>query len=382
MLMDLTAEFVKKLNSIVQELDMENEEHASFVEVLRLRISEIISLCKNAEDNVNMLFNKIEDNCKECKDVVYVNKDGNVAAVVSRDVVKPTIGIVNKLENECHCLFDTLANFEETKGYIIINSEQDLRNLDESLNDVVLSVYEHEYRSFDGFTAALGVYLPNGYVYIIDAIKFREIIPQLNLLTCKVKKVVTSQWGIERLIRDFGQLGCYNNFNIQASNIFIDWRIRPFNKVMCCMICNDLVDAVEKLNKKLVMERHEPLPINEVEAFIEAFDIEETKKGLTDDLIKLRSYLAKKNDESPQFIMTDTQLYQIILNMPADVVEMEMLLNRMSSILRLHVGDFLIILRQKSKAFSIDNLKLKRVDGTPVATVDDFSENKYRNFED
>lgn len=379
--MDLTAEFVKQLNSVLHRLDMRDKDHVELADKLRTRISEVMERCKGSEELVSLFLSKIEDNNTQCKDVVYVRRDGNLVAVVSRDVVKPAVGQVEKLSSECDCIFSRFQRFEDSKGYIMVDTEENLRKLDGMLTNVILGVYDHDYRSFEGFTAVLGLYVPDGYIYIVDAIKFREILPQLRLLRCGVPKVVTSQQGVDRLIRDFGVLGCYQNFNVPESDVFIDWRIRPLNEVMCCAICNDLIDAVEKHNMSLVTERHEPMPVDEVEAFMDTFNLGESKRALVEDLIKLRTYLAKNNDESPQFVMTDTQLYQVILNMPADISEFELLLNRMSSILRLHVSDFLIILNQRSKVFSIENLKSKNVEAAPPVPADDFLVNKYRSFD-
>lgn len=389
MLMDLTAEFVKRLNSAIGELDVENKDHRMLIDRMMEKLSVVMKDCEASEDAVSSIISKIEESTRECKDIVYVRRDESISAVLSRDVAKPCVGPVNKLAITCNCLFDTFGEFEASKGYTVIDTEKALRALDSQLSHVILGVFEHSYRSFDVFTCFLGLYLPNGNMHIIDAIKFREIIPQLRLLTCEVKKVITSERGVECLIRDFGSLGCYQNFNTPEKNVFIDWRIRPLNDVLCCIICNDLIDAAEKLNMGLPTERHELQPTNEVEDFMEAFEISEAQRVLVEDLIKLRAYLAKKNDESPQFVMTDIQLYKVILNMPEDMEEFAALLTRMSSILRLHVSDFLIILNQKSKVFSLERLKSKtppvseEVVESPVPCEDDlFSNSKYRSFGD
>jgi len=381
MVMDLTAEFVKQLNTVLGGLDMGDKDHVELIDRLRGKISSVMEICKDSEELVNQLLSKIEDNNKQCKDIVYVRKDENILAVVSRDVVKPTIGQVDKINIECDCLLNGFGKLEDNKGYVVVDSEENLRRLDGMLSNVVLGVYEHDYRCFEGFVAVIGLYMPDGYVYIIDGIRFREIIPQLRLLRCGVTKILTSQRGVEWLIRDYGALGCYQNFNIPESEVYIDWRIRPLSEVMCCAICTDLMNAVKKCNMSLLTERHEPIHVDEVESFMDLFNIAMSKRALVEDLIKLRTYLAKNNDESPQFVMTDTQLYQVILNMPENVSEFELLLGRMSSILRLHVSDFLIIINQKSKIFSIESLKAKRIEEIQPVKLDDFSVNKYRSFD-
>lgn len=359
MLVELTASFVKELNSAIEEF---TDEDLETIELITNKMRSIMKKCENSENNINIAISKIEDAQKTCSDVVYIRKDGDLRAIISRDVVKPNIRPVEKLNISCNCLFEPIGSFEDNKGYIIIETEESLLKLDLSLNNVVMGVYDHDYRSFDGFCCYIGLYLQSGHIYIIDTIKFRDYIPKLRLLTCEVKKIITSQYGVDRLIKDFGTFGCYQNFNVSDTNIIVDWRIRPLNEVFLNIICNDLINAVEKYNSNLITERHDPEAVNEIQEFRDYFNIPNSLIGLVEELIKLRSYLAKNNNESPQYIMTNTQLYQLLLNMPKSVNEVEHLLLRMSSVLRLHVGDFLIILNQKSKVFSIEDLKTKNVE--------------------
>ncbi|ELA42896.1 uncharacterized protein VICG_00211 [Vittaforma corneae ATCC 50505] len=369
MLMDLAAEFVKQLNSAIGQLDTQNENHAGPIEKLADKISKTMKRCEASEDFINMLISKIEDSLKECRDVVYVRKDGNICAIVSRDIVKPNINTTSKLNIECTCLFAPFEKFEENKGYIIIDSEESLRKLDSMLENVILGVFDHDYRSFEGFSCFIGLYVPNGYIYIIDTVKFRDIIPQLRLLTCGVKKIICSQRDVDRLVKDFGSIGCYQNFNVPDSNVYIDWRIRPLNEVLCCIICSELINAVEKHNLGMAHERHQMQPTNEMNDFMNFYGVHASFRNVAEDLMKLRVYLAKKNDESLQYVMTDIQLYQLILNMPSNVDEFEFLLNRMSSILRLHVGDVLLILNQKSRMFSLESLKSKNTESCEVLST-------------
>lgn len=382
MLMELAGEFVKQLNSAVEQFDTTNESHVRLVSQLAGKMCEIMKACETSEEFINASVSKMEYSLKECRDVVYVRRDENIRAIVSRDVIKPSVNAASKICIKCNCPSAPLARFDESKGCTIVDSEEELRRLDKALESVVLGVFDHDYRSFEGFACFIGLYAQNGWTYIIDAVRFRDIIPQLRLLTCGVKKIICSQRGVERLVKDFGSIGCYQNFNVPDSNVFIDWRIRPLNEILCRIICNELVDAVEKHNLGLAVERHRIQPADEVSDFMDFFAVHESHKALVEDLVKLRMYLAKKNDESPQYVMTDTQLYQLVLNMPGDVDELELLLNRMSPILRLHASDFLLILNQKSKVFSLESLKAKKVESgeVPEAPGDALLEGRYRSF--
>lgn len=380
MLMNLTAEFVKTVNMIIQKMDTRNKDHMKIIDELRSKIKKVMMKCENSEFLVNSILSKIEENKKTCNDVVYVRKEGNIKAIISRDVLKPTIYDVKKLEIHCECLMSPFGVFNTFNGYFIVEKEEDLRVLDSHLKEVVLCIFDHEYRSFEGFTCLIGIYVPEGYVYIIDALKFRDVIAQLRLFTCQVKKIFHSQKDVERVLNDFGSMGCYQNFNVPESNVYVDWRIRPLNEILCSIICSELIETVEKVNNRFITEVHEKSTKNELEEFLNTYNLGDTLSDLTSDLLKLRTYLARNNDESVQFVMTDDQLYSIIINKPSNVQEFEVLFERMSSVLRLHVGDFLLILNKKSPGFSLENLKTKSVISVDDSLKEEIT-NRHRSFE-
>lgn len=380
MLMDLTAEFVKTINMTIRLMDPKNKDHMKIIDDLKLKIKRIMSKCENSEFLVNSLVSKMEENNKKCEDIVYVRREGSIKAIVSRDVLKPVLCNVKKLEIHCECLMSPFEAFNPFSGYFIIENEEDLRILDSHLKEVVIGIFDHEYRSFEGFTCLIGIYVPEGHVYIIDALKFRDIITQLRLFTCQVKKIFCSQNNVERVLDDFGSMGCYQNFNVPESDVYIDWRIRPLNEILCSIICNELTIAVEKVNNRFITERYEKTSVNELECFLDSYNLGSSLSDLSSDLLKLRTYLARNNDESVQFVMTDDQLYSILINRPSNVQEFEVLFERMSSVLRLHVGDFLLVLNKKPQGFSLENLKAKS-----VISADDPSKeeapNPHRSFE-
>lgn len=358
-LINLATEFTKTLNALIPHIDTKDSTKVLIITELINKVSSCMKGLENTEEAISHLINLTEINKEECKDVVYLRKDGNLLGIISRDVIKPRIFPVKKLSIECNCLFSIERSFLPFKECIVINTESELRSLDSELKEVVLNAFEHSYRTSDPFVCYISVYTPEGYIYIIDAIRFREIIPQLRLLKCNVMKVICSQFAAKCLIEDFGSVNCYRAFNIPESHYIIDWRIRPLNETMISVICEETAKGVEMLNLGLELEEYCPNETDEVSEFMERFEINESQATLIEKLFKLRAYLARSFKESVQYVLTDSQLAKLISNMPTAVEEIESLFPYMSSVMRLHSGDFLIILKGKSKVFSIENLKNK-----------------------
>lgn len=376
--MSLAVEFVKSLNSIISVVDITNKSDMDDIEKLRERIIEVLKHLERSEEYVNTLLSRLESNSlREKREVIYVRIDGMLRAVVSPDMIKPIVFPTAMLDNKCTHAFDCVRPFETLSGYSVVETEEELRRFDSSLETICLGVFDHTYRSFGGFSCYFAIYIPSGYIYIIDVIKFRDIIPHLRMLTCETKKVIHCQRCVERLIMDFGKIGCYRNFNIPENDLFVDWRISPLDETLVSIVCQDMQNAIEMINSGAALESHVMETKDEVGEFAEKFNLP-INLDILADLLRLRTYLARTNDESREYVITDTQIYNLIINTPSSIEELESVLGRMSSLLRLHAGDFLLALRKRAGPFSMESLKSKQVLlRTKNETMDI---NKYRRF--
>lgn len=361
-LMGFTSEFVKTLNVAIPNFNLKDFEEVSEIQALQQRLNSIMGKLASSEENASVLLDQIENSSPTCKDVVYVRHDNNLKAIVSRDIIKPKIRALQKLQIDCTCDWQIKKQFQASKGFFIVETEEKLREVDSALNEAVVGVFSHSYRTYTPFCCIIALYSPDGYIYIIDAIKFRTIIPGLRLLKCGVKKVFTSRRAVDAIFTDFGTMGCYRNFDIPASDFYVDWRIRPINEAFEGIICDDLMKAVEKLNMGLPTELHVPTVEDATANFLGEFNLTEVSAEIVKNLLNFRDYLAKLNDEGPQYVISDKQLYNLIVNMPSSLEEFESLFDRMSAVLRLHASDFMIILNRKSKIFSLEQLKSKRLE--------------------
>ena len=361
-LIDLAADFVKTLNLAIPSFELKNNSELEQLQKLKKRIGEIMMKLEKSEENASLLLDQLENPIHECKDVVYIRKDGNLKAVISRDIIKPVVKPVNKLEIQCNCKVQIETKFKGIQGYFIVETEKNLRELDSTLETVIVGVFDHKYRSYEPYTCIIAVYVPDGFIYIIDAIKFRNLIPDLKLLKCDIKKVFVSQYDVEKITRDFGSIGCYCNYNLPESEIFIDWRIRPITEVFVGVIGDTMAKTAEKLNTGISTDVFFPSQKNSISEFLNNFQIDDMNAKTVEDLFKLREYLAKLNNEGVQYVMTDSQLINLATNLPSSLEEFEVLFERMSPIVRLHVDDFLLIMNRKNKIFSLEQLKSKNPD--------------------
>jgi exosome complex exonuclease RRP6 len=357
-LVDLTAEFVKTLNHLIPTLDSSNSNTQEQIEFIKQRITKIREKVSGSELNVDILLTKLCINEIQPVDIIYVRKDTSLRAIVSTNITKPKINEVTRSSEKCYCIFSDFQYFQPLKGYILIESEKQLREIDAGLTQVCLEIFDHDYRSYNGFSCYAAVYTADGLLYIIDLIRFRELVPTLNLLKCNVLKMIHCRKCVERLYKDFGEIGCYRNFDVSEKNLYVDWRIRPINEGFISIISESVNEIVEKVNERMSSEKYEVEMKNELLDFINEHNLPEDCP-LLPELLKLRTYLAKNNDESVNYVMTDSQLICLLENNPTTVAELDSLFPRMSCVMRLHAGDFLLILQKRAKVFSLEKLKKK-----------------------
>ncbi|KAI5168553.1 hypothetical protein PAEPH01_0226 [Pancytospora epiphaga] len=375
-----TANFIKELNRFIQRVNLQEEGAMEMIKRIRNRVELIIEQTSSAEGSAVTLLSKLLAAEHTESEVLYIRKDGLFRAAVSLTVLKPVIAQIEPIVDECYCPFFEFQHFNPKTECIYVDSEEQLFKLDSSVDQVCIEVLDHTYRSYKGFTCLIAMYIPTGIVYIIDTIKFRETIPKLRLLRCGVYKLIHCSECVERLHADFGNIGCYRNFSIFPKDIYIDWRIRPIGDTLLNFILEDLEEMVEKVNSKLITEKHFIVEKVEITDFIKKFNLP-PDCAMLPELLKLRNYLARRYDEGVQYVLTDSQLLMMLEATPTTIEGIDQLFPRMSSVLRLHAGDFILILRRRAHIFSLERLKEKKCDeAVAQAALFHFSNGKYRRF--
>lgn len=187
---------------------------------------------------------------------------------------------------------------------------------------------------------------------------------------------------MKRLVKDFGSIGCYGNFDIFSNNVYIDWRIRPLDQAFVTVMVENMRELISMSNIQIPTEKYQVEEINEITEFIERNSLPQDCPFLA-EVLNLRQYLAKHHDEGVQYVLTDKQVIELLENVPTTVQEFEAIMPRMSSVLRLHVGDFILILMKRAKVFSLDRLKKSDEKISSLKSNNNlyFEESKYRNFQ-
>ncbi|KAI4291455.1 hypothetical protein PAPHI01_0729 [Pancytospora philotis] len=388
-LLDKTANFVKQLNSMVKSISVDDGAAMHQVDELRRRIQAIIEQTSSAEARAMMSLERLCQAEACSSEPLYVRKDGRLRAVVALDMIKPKITAVQKVQRRCDCAQATHPLFERCARTVYIGSEAELVSIDRGLDCVCIEVFDHDYRSFHGFTCFIAVYTPDGLLYVIDTIKFRETIPRLRLLGCGVRKLFHCEQCAERLTADFGGVGCAWCLGGDAGDVYVDWRIRPVNATLLGVISESMARTVEKVNSDFSCAPFTHCETDELQQLSEKLGVSPLSTHLQ-NLIKLRNYLALKYDEGQQYVFTDEQMLAMLEARPATREEFEQLFPKMSSVLRIHIGDCMIVLNKKLDAFSLESLKVRGADSLLIAEEEEadlaaaeagvFS--KYRSFAD
>lgn len=185
MLIETSAKFVKAFNHELSELDITNLDDLKKLDVLKEQICSKLKLLENSEEIVRTTLNRLAVQASEiAHEPIFVKSNGVIKALIAKDVVKPTIRPIVKITGECRCVLEDFGEFQKhSNGYILIEKEDLLFEIDSQLDRVCLAVFDHDYRSFEGFTCFLALYTPNGNIYIIDALKLRDVLSGLRLFT-------------------------------------------------------------------------------------------------------------------------------------------------------------------------------------------------------
>jgi exosome complex exonuclease RRP6 len=352
-LLDLSADFVRKINSLLAQ-----PEASANIPKERLvgRISAVQSHLQSAEEIVCRTIAAHKKRSGEDR-IVYITKSSRPVCIIGERTLKPAISEIDAEAVFCACSL-AFVPFKQFTSAMYVESEPQLMEIDGTVSQAAIEVFEHSYRSYRGFACFLSVGDTNGNIYIIDAIRFREAVARLRLLKCSIPKIIHCRECVRRLHRDFKQLGCYRNYSLASGDIYIDWRIRPADAYMLQVLQNGVFRIAELHNKGERAERYEAGAEEEldgVEELLGRCNLRADRASLG-RLLKLRRFLARSNNESEQYILTDAQAAALLRQMPRNTAELLGAAGRLSPIAKQHSSDLVMALEER-KSFSIERLK-------------------------
>ena len=354
--------FYDKIKEYIQERNQfENTNITEEDKELIVKINELKIHFKDAETKILQLKKYHNQIIKNGMKTFCIFQHNVLKAVISENVEKLLINAVFKLTKKCDCKLQLQSYyFAPYKNTVIIQHKKELFDLDNDLKYCIIEIFDHRYRTYQPFICWITIYVPAGTLYIIDSLKFRQVLPKLNLLKCNIKKIIHCEECVKLLYEEFGEIGCYVNFNYIPKNIFIDHRIRPIPKVVIGFMKNSMQQILQKIMTNIVYSRYKyTCKVLTMEEKTTEFKIKNKIKEdipYLNNLLQFRDFLARKYDESIQFILPDYQLLILIQFNPTSVNDFTNCLKKISPILRIHATDILLILRKK-KDFSVSNLK-------------------------
>ena len=344
-LLDLAAAFMKELNAFCRSPESRSPECAERIASLKRRVAHLQIKLAKAENEISGRLNDLESVQQDSNDVTVIRRDGQVVAIVSKNIQKPVIYPTDRPERICACESIALGPYSPISSVGIVEDVEELNRICGVAKQACVLVLDHTYRSYTGFCCWLVLLLQDGQMFLIDAIKLRSALSNSPLFTCAVKKILHCRECVSRLEKDFGSVSCYVNYNVTESPCYIDWRIRPMNDVMLTLIKEEMEKVMEKVNLGYYAEHYVTEYVDNVAAFAEEYEIPVGCPVLP-AMLNLRNHLAETYDEGVEYVVPSTALAAIIKAKPRSVKEFGALFTRISPVLRLYVGDFLLILKK------------------------------------
>ncbi|AFN84084.1 hypothetical protein EROM_111020 [Encephalitozoon romaleae SJ-2008] len=352
-LLDMSIKFVEGINLFLRQ-----ESHdLNGLEIERLvqRIEEIQLLVKDSEDRFKRILESIEvEESIRPDTIVAITKNKKPLCILGKEIVKPRIESIDAENIDC-CHTPSFGEFKAFSSTVYVKTLDQLLDMDKTITQAAIEMFDHSYRSYEGFTCFISVGDAKGNVYIIDAIKFRAAISRLELLKCHVPKIIHCRACVERLLRDFRQVGCFRSYEISPKMVFIDWRIRPVPGFLLEVLFKGVHEIREMAASGVEMKVYCSKEIDETKDMASRYGISEDEEIL-ENLLKLRRFLARSNDESVHYVMTDDQVVRLLKAKPTTQEKMVEVLKRLSPLARQHIMDFILLFSGSKKSFLLKDL--------------------------
>ncbi|ADM12602.1 uncharacterized protein Eint_111020 [Encephalitozoon intestinalis ATCC 50506] len=353
-LLDLSVKLVEEVNLFLRQ----GRHSLDVLEMEKLvnKINEVQLLVKDSERNFKQILKEIEGEHARSDSVVIVTKNKKLVCVLGEEIVKPRIESIDAEDSKCsHTPF--FYEFKPFGSTVYVETLDQLLDVDKRITQAAIEVFDHTYRSYRGFSCLISVGDTEGCIYIIDAIRFRAAIPRLALLKCGVPKIVHCEQCVQRLLQDFKHIGCFRNYEISSDMVFIDWRIRPVPKFLLEVLCKGVQKIREMLERGVETRTYCSKEIDEVEDIAVRYGIKSNNDNdILKALLKLRRFLAKNNDESVHYVMTDDQVVRLLRVKPDTQDKFLGEIGRLSPLARQHAMDFLLVFNGKKGSFQLQDL--------------------------
>ncbi|EHY64834.1 hypothetical protein NERG_02237 [Nematocida ausubeli] len=307
---------------------------------------------------------------------------------VQSDVLKQAY---NALKN-----VDSAADITPIIYYIKTEEECEMANSHIMQEKIIgVDIKTHKFRSYSGFTCYIQVATLES-VYIFDMIELRNHSKLLTFwsepsivkvfykasekiawLRKDLQYTVVSYIDLlslhgypEEPIRNLGRAVFYSTGRqVRKKLQLMDWRYKPVSDEMYTDLTEQVgylllaaAGMISRCTEKEFVSGYkygveavqEPLTPEE---FLLAKGIEPTESLVK--IVMLRDFIAKQEDESPQFLMTDRQLVRFIKEQPSSPEQIFSLFKKISPLFKANMNNFVNLLHSKHKSSSFNMIALK-----------------------
>ncbi|KAM0675159.1 Exosome component 10 [Gurleya vavrai] len=422
-LIDLSTSLVQKTNSHLSQIFAEYKSDPLKYNEILIKINNLKKFITEEKSiaRIDMIICKLNSTIINKNRIIKITRDGKLLGVVCDNIIKPVINI-----EKCDEIFDCNHNLKmnqnnfngiyDENNFLLIEDYDNLNNiLSEIQGPVMIKIYKHDYRTFKPFTCFILIVTQQNY-FLIDTLKLRKI--KNDFFKCKNYKLFHCLNCKIQFENEFCNLGCFEVME-GRTNIFCDWRIRPLNTILKEIIKNDVSLLIEDfqyflkqkeekkreelISKKCIFKYNSKIFKNELgldsenynklndyhtedasfsnvgDIFVKKYTISEDNKKLVDEILKLRCFIAKSNNESLFYVLTDNQVLNLIYKKPLNRDDFIECLGRMSALAREHCCDFTMIIQQFEKEEENSFVKETNLD---EIKNNDFNINNVQNLND
>ncbi|KAI5186390.1 exosome complex exonuclease RRP6 [Nematocida homosporus] len=259
---------------------------------------------------------------------------------------------------------------------------------------VAIDIKKHTFRSYKGFICYLQIATPQ-QIYLVDMITLRDQVGTLTFLsTPSVGKVVyrlpPKRYWLEKegypILRGAVDLQVFSEAVVPGLSLtqmgqtylgehlpkqfhLLDWRYRPATQEMVSQLVQDvqtILPIFTQLASQLGLESFSHLcqtsqeyvpPTPSVTYFAQKYSIP-ISPALT-AIFTLREFIAKQEDESPDFVLTNRQMCLLLKHLPTTPQEVFTILPKISPLFKANLNNFLRVLHpdDRHQSFSMAMLK-------------------------
>lgn len=359
-LLNLSNAFLKSIDNNLKTIYLQYVRDNSRYKELIARLQHIRSQIDEGRISarIDYLISRIKRQPRTEKRIVEVVKDDKVIGILCDNIEKPYIGFVRD-ETPISCSHaigadDIVYSFNKEQLPEIFIKE-DISDFDDLKGPLFISLYTHDYRSFAGFTCLILVSSLNKAV-VVDTLTVRNL--KHKIFHCGTVKFFHCKRCVDYFKREFGDIGCYSSLE-KTTDVYVDWRIRPLSKVMVGILNDDLSKMIngfkatteprstnDALKYNYTLFTDEKLEIADLTyTFMEFYRIEKLNYDVAYNILKLRNFIARSNNESPWYVLTDRQVVQLVVKKPETSEAFQRVLLRISALAREHIFDFVLIIK-------------------------------------